>query len=259
MRGFGLLIAFAGIMLVARTPVALGQDAQASLSAGIIYSYQQCASSSCTRSEVNLRQANGVITNAATTTSNDRNLPSVQRGVYTMPLNSSSSVSGLGVSNSVQGDTIVVRETMGSGTVQTYQITVSGGSCSLSISHTGIQGGPNQPRPVSCRVSATRVSSNSTCGVDPGPAQSQLCTGSNEQCRCIELANTCPYPVSVAVLVSPVNRGSGRLGNNLAPQGDPDAKKRMCATSNGSQDVSFVGFKPWAGFPKSGQPRPMGR
>lgn len=77
------------------------------------------------------------------------------------------------------------------------------------------------------------------------------CVGTNERCACITFKNTCPYPVQVSARLSGVKNLRGD-----SPQGGKTGQ--ICATKDANQQVEYMGFKPWAGYPKRGQPRPTG-
>lgn len=96
------------------------------------------------------------------------------------------------------------------------------------------------------------VASSDYCGLTLGKTLTS-CVGSGEKCSCVTFRNNCPYPVSVFARLSGV-KGSGRISTNVKG-GKTD---KLCATINASQQVEYLGWKPWAGFPKKGQPRPKG-
>jgi len=90
----------------------------------------------------------------------------------------------------------------------------------------------------------------STCGMTVSKNY-KACMGSDERCQCISVRNHCPYSVSASFRVDGLNRN----GSVSVSPGDTE---NFCATKNGSQGVEYLGWKPWAGFPKPGQPKPKG-
>lgn len=96
------------------------------------------------------------------------------------------------------------------------------------------------------------VASTEYCGLTLGKKMT-ACVGSDDKCACVTFRNNCPYPVSVAARLSGV-KGSGRISTNV----DGGKVGKLCATRDSSQQVEYLGWKPWAGYPKKGQPRPKG-
>ncbi len=103
---------------------------------------------------------------------------------------------------------------------------------------------PEPPRPPDDKT---------VCGVSLNAPSKKLCVGTDEQCACVNVSNTCPYPVTVRFRIS----GRKDIPSiSLAEAGRPDAVGSMCATGNAAQVVQYFGWRPWAGYPKKGQPRP---
>jgi hypothetical protein len=95
------------------------------------------------------------------------------------------------------------------------------------------------------------VNNKSFCDLSLGKVY-DVCAGSNGQCACVTFRNNCPYPVTAIVRLSEL-KGNGLRSTSVRP-GDVE---RICATHKGQQ-VEYMGWKPWMGYPKKGQPRPKG-
>lgn len=79
------------------------------------------------------------------------------------------------------------------------------------------------------------------------------CVGSKEQCSCLTVANTCPYPVSVSYVVS--GRNGGRpLSLALGKFGK--SSRGACTTVNAAQTIQYLGWSPHRPHPRRGEPKP---
>lgn len=131
----------------------------------------------------------------------------------------------------------------------------TGGKCSFTASRSPAANEAPQPtatsRPRSAPAATDGQDNAEVCGLVLGTGTT-ACVGTNERCACITFKNTCPYPVQVSARLSGVKNLRGD-----SPQGGKTGQ--ICATKDANQQVEYMGFKPWAGYPKRGQPRPTGK
>jgi hypothetical protein len=116
----------------------------------------------------------------------------------------------------------------------------------LTMSGTGRRGSQ-----IVTRVGAASKSDAETgavCVLAQRERQRASCVGPGSDCGCIPVTNNCPYNITVKY----VSGGVGR-SFNLIP--NATSIRSACSTKSG-EDLRIVGWKPWSGYPKPGQPHP---
>jgi hypothetical protein len=98
-----------------------------------------------------------------------------------------------------------------------------------------------------CRSTNSQANAE-ICGVGVGAFHRTMCVGPGNDCECIGIGNTCPYPITVFYTA-----GGRRLSFSL--EAGKVSEHDACTTKEGEQ-VGYSTFKPWAGYPKPGQPAP---
>lgn len=86
------------------------------------------------------------------------------------------------------------------------------------------------------------------CGIGYGGSVRTMCVGpGGNSCECMRISTTCPYPVSVTFFVDKFKRGTDVY---------PGKENTSACTTRVGQRVRISTWKPFAGFPKRGQPAP---
>lgn len=100
-------------------------------------------------------------------------------------------------------------------------------------------------------VPPAAVSDGATCTAERLPDTNTLCIGTNERCRCLVVANGCPYPVIVQWHLTNSQRKKPWRNST-----DPGKNGQFCGTRDGTQEPLYLGWYPENGYPKPGQPQP---
>lgn len=94
-----------------------------------------------------------------------------------------------------------------------------------------------KPPAAPTRPSAVQAANALNCGIIIGSPVQTRCIGSGENCKCLNLLNSCPYPVTIRY-----QRTNNSYQSSFRLEGKKQSTGDACTTQDSEQGISYLGF-----------------